>query len=129
MKSVEDLLSYISPSICLPGRQVFALSILRMRDLLLEDRSVDSIRIMKDVYGPVAEQTGKSRAAVSKAIDRAVEACWADGTNHKLGRVIGRMLPGKPFPKEFILYCAYYLAFGIPYHRGKSPVQSSESRT
>lgn len=127
MKSVEDLLSDISPSICMSGKQVFALSVLRMRDLLLEGRSVDSIWIIKDVYEPVAAQTGKSKAAVSKAIDRAVEACWANGTNHKLTQVIGRALPTKPFPREFILYCAYFLAFGSPYHKGKE--QSPDSHT
>lgn len=127
MKSVEDLLSYISPSICLSGKQVFALSVLRMRDLLLERESVDSIWIIKDVYDPVAAQTGKSRAAVSKAIDRAVDACWANGTNRKLIRVIGRILPTKPFPREFILYCAYFLAFGNPYHKGKT--QPPDSHT
>ena len=70
-----------------------------------------------EIYAPVADQAGKSCPSVVKAIDRVADTFWMNGQNDNLNRIIGRELPVKPYPREFVLYCAYFMAYGEPYHK------------
>ena len=115
--TAEDLFAYISPSICVPGGQIFLLVLTQMQKILEERGCTDNVQLHSDVYAPVADQIGKTRAAVSKAVERAVDDIWMNGSNGSLCRIIGRSLAEKPFPKEFILYCTHFLISGEPYHK------------
>jgi len=117
MVKIDDLISYISPSIRVPGGPVFGMAVLRTAALMTKGRDPDTIRMSAEVYGPVAEQTGKSVQSVIKSVDRVTDIFWRDGQNAGLNQVIGRELPVKPYPREFVLYCAYFLAYGKPYHK------------
>lgn len=126
MKTADELVDFISPSIRLAGRSQFVYSIKLTCDMLKENMPSEAIRITQNVYQPVAEKFHSKLEAAERAIYRAVESCWNDGKNENVHKIIGRKLPQKPSPKEFILYCAYYLFYGRPYHNaskeGKLPL-------
>ncbi|MFR1758940.1 MAG: hypothetical protein ACLSX2_04525, partial [Christensenellaceae bacterium] len=55
-----------------------------------------------------------------QAVYRAVTRCWDGGQNKTLNRIIGCSLPQKPKPSEIILYCAYFVVYGVPYQEALS---------
>ena len=113
----EDLISYISPSVRIPGGPAFFVAVQRTKELLLEGRTLDEIHMSAEIYAPTAQMIGKSRQTVSKAMERAADCFWMNGQNENLNRIIGRTLPAKPYPRELLLYCAYFLIHGEPYHK------------
>ena len=115
MDTVENLISKLSPTIFLPGRIPFISAIKRTMELL-QIMQPDDISFTKDVYTYVARETNTSLTTAERAIYRAVDSCWMSGNNDNLHLIIGRTLPDKPTPREFILYCAYYLLHKTPYH-------------
>lgn len=123
MENVQRLVTWISPTICLPGHGPLVHSIYQMRERIREGGFPEKISVTKEVYEPVAAQLDRSKDSVIKGVARAVNACWMDGQNPALNNIIGTRLRLKPTSKEFITYCAYYLAFGKPYHRPEEPTQ------
>ena len=117
MEQVMDLLAEISPSISLPGSESLAYAIFYAAKARQETPVPGAIHITKSVYSPAAEKTGKPQTAVIRAINRAANNCWMDGQNVRLNEIIGTTLPTRPKPREFILYCSYYLTYGKPYHK------------
>lgn len=113
----EDLISYISPSVRIPGGPAFPMAVQRTKELLLEGRNFDEIHMSAEIYTPIAQMIGKSLQSVSRAMDRAVDCFWMNGQNDNLNRIIGRTLPAKPYPRELLLYCACFLIHGEPYHK------------
>lgn len=122
MEKIRQLISEISPSIVLSGSESLAYAILHAEKLIVTMPSMDPIRVVEHIYTPTALETGKPKATVIKALSRVTTICWMNGENEKLNRVIGTRLPMKPTPKEFILYCAYYLVYDKPYHRSGGPM-------
>ena len=116
MESVEKLLAHICPSICVPGSYIFSLVLLQTKKVVTERGVSENICLSRDVYVPVADEIGKTKYAVTKAVGRTVDTIWMDGRNAALDEIIGRHFPQKPFPREIILYCAHYLIYGKPYH-------------
>ena len=115
LKKAIELVSFISPSIRLPGRRAFTLAIHQAQKLLAVS-SYEDVLVTKDVYPVVAKEILCSLETTERAIYRCVEACWFGGENDALNQIIGRTLPVKPKPSEMILYCAYYLTYDTPYH-------------
>lgn len=115
MNEIENLVSRLSPTIFLPGRIPLMCAIQRTVELL-QVMQPDDISFTKDVYSHVAQQTQTSLSTAERAIYRAVDSCWMNGNNENFNLIIGRQLLDKPAPREFILYCAYYLSFNTPYH-------------
>lgn len=115
MDSAAELLASISPVITLPGYTAFRLALERTAELL-RTRSSDQIRMTKDIYPGVARSCRLTIPAAERQIYRAVECCWNDGDNPALHAVIGRKFSVKPPPRDLLLYCAYYLQTGTPYH-------------
>ena len=113
----EDLISYISPSIRIPGGPAFSMAVQLMEGLLRHGGGFDEIHMSAEIHAPIAQKTGKSRQAVSRAMERAADCFWMNGQNDNLNRIIGRTLPAKPYPRELLLYCAYFLIHGEPYHK------------
>lgn len=116
MEKVNLLVSRIAPSICFTGRRPFSLAIYHTWRML-SACSHDELLLTKDIYPVVARQLHRSLQATERSIYRAAAACWMDGRNQELNQIIGRTLPMKPKPSELILYCAYYLEYGVPYHQ------------
>lgn len=83
--------------------------------ILKETGSVDGINMIESVYRPVAERFGKKVATTSRKIYRAIDCCWSKGDKEAINQIIGKPLPQKPPSREFILYCAYYLCYGVGY--------------
>lgn len=115
MHTAAELLAYISPTISIPGYRPFCLAIERT-ERLLHTQSFDQILMTKEVYHGVSEACGLSIQTTERQIYRAVDFCWQDGGNAHLNEIIGRKLPAKSSPRDIILYCAYYLTVGKPYH-------------
>ena len=113
----EDLISYISPSVRIPGGSAFSMAVQMMENLLQQGRDFDEIHMSAEIYTPIAQKIGKSRQTVSKAMERVADCFWMNGQNDNLNRIIGRTLPAKPYPRELLLYCAYFLIHGEPYHK------------
>lgn len=122
MESVQELIIRISPTICLPGGEQLAQCIYQMKEWLEKNHSPDKIRVMKDVYAPAAVQLNRSKDSIIKAVARAIDVCWMDGRNAELNKIIGTLLPLQPAPKEFMMYCAYYLVYKKAYHETKLPM-------
>lgn len=122
MKKVLRLISEISPSIALPGVSSLAYAILFAEEIVAKCPPDDPIRIIDSVYSPAAAEVNKSLDAVIKSISRATRLCWMNGNNHRLNEIIGKKLPVKPTPKEFVLYCAYYIVYNKPCHNPDGPI-------
>ena len=120
--SAENLISYISPSVRIPGGPAFPMAVQRTKELLLEGRNFDEIHMSAEIYTPIAQKTGKSRQTVSRSMERAADFFWMNGRNENLNRIIGRTLPVKPYPRELLLYCAYFLIHGEPYHKSVASI-------
>ena len=118
----EDLISYISPSIRIPGGPAFSMAVQMMEKLLQQGRGLDEIHMSAEIYTPIAQKTGKSRQTVSRSMERAADFFWMNGRNENLNRIIGRTLPAKPYPRELLLYCAYFLIHGEPYHKSVASI-------
>ncbi|MDO5785651.1 MAG: sporulation initiation factor Spo0A C-terminal domain-containing protein, partial [Eubacteriales bacterium] len=110
------LVSHIAPSIQFTGCRQFTFAIYFTYKMYQND-PFQGIHVTKDIYPSVANECEQSLTAAERAVYRAVETCWMDGKNQALNEIIGRLLPVKPSPAELILYCAYYLAYGTPYHQ------------
>ena len=83
-----------------------------------ENRTMDDIAMMKDVYAFVAVQTSKTLANATRTVERLANLCWdalcAD--DELMRRFIGKFLPNKPTPSEMLFYLAYVLHFDKPYY-------------
>jgi len=118
MENGKELVATIGPTLCVGGSRPLAHCIDRACALLLdEDVALDEVNVTRTVYIPVAAELNKKLGTMERAVYRAIETCWMDGKNASLNQVIGRELPRKPTPKEFILYCAYYIVYGQSYHQ------------
>lgn len=121
MENGKELVAIIGPTLCVGGSKPLAHCIDKACVLLRnEDVAMDEVSVTHAVYIPVAAELEKKLGATERAVYRAVETCWMNGKNDHLNDVIGRVLPRKPTPKEFILYCAYYLVHKVPYHQIKT---------
>ena len=120
MQKVNHLVSHIAPSIRFTGCKQFTFAIYFTYQMFRSD-PLQQIRVTKDVYPSVASECNQSLKTAERAVYRAVEACWMDGKNQALNEIIGQLLPVKPAPAELMLYCAYYLTYGVPYHKVIGP--------
>lgn len=118
----EDLISYISPSVRIPGGSAFSMAVQLTEGLLRQGGGFDEIHMSAEIYTPIAQKIGKSLQAVSRAMERAADCFWMNGQNENLNRIIGRTLPAKPYPRELLLYCAYFLIHGEPYHKSTASI-------
>ena len=107
------LIRYISPTICLPGEA----SIIQVVALAAEHlANGEEVNVLRTVCAEAASELDMQLQAVTKAVQRAVDAIWMDGKNDRLHEIAGRILPTVT-TKELVLYCAHYLLTGEPYHK------------
>lgn len=122
MEQIAALLAKISPTIALPGREPLAYAIFCAMQLFERTPPPETVRVTEMVYAPAARMLGKDVSTVVKASARALKCCWLDGRNQRLNAVIGAELPLCPTVKEFVLCCAYYLTFKVPYYKSMSSI-------
>ena len=81
------------------------------------------IEVQPLVYTIIGEIYSKSSAAllsVSSIVTLWSAARGMQGIERGLNRIIGCSLPQKPKPSEIILYCAYFVVYGVPYQEALS---------
>lgn len=122
MNKVEKLVDCIGPSLRYSGRKALILSIDRACRIIAEAEvgAFDRFQVTRDIYHGVASQLGRSLGTTEQAVYRAVTRCWDGGQNKTLNRIIGCSLPQKPKLSEIILYCAYFVVYGVPYQEALS---------
>ncbi len=122
MNEVEKLVDCIGPSLRLLGRNSLILSIDKACQIIADapNGAFESFQVTRDIYSGVALQLGRSLGTTEQTIFRAVTRCWDGGQNESLNQIIGCSLPQKPKPSEMILYCAYYIVYGVPYQEALS---------
>ena len=70
------------------------------------------------VYPLLAKNEDRKISTVSKIIYRAVQRLWEKGKRDELFRIMGNGFTAQAPPaKQLILYFAYYLEYGVPYHK------------
>lgn len=107
------LVRYISPTICLPGEASFIQVVALAAERLANGKDMN---VLRTICAEAAPELGMQLQAVTKAVQRAVDAIWMDGKNDRLHEIAGRILPTVT-AKELVLYCAHYLITGEPYHK------------
>ena len=112
-KKADELVKFIDPNIKFIGRRPFVVAVWKTADLF-ETKHPDDINFTKDVYPAVAAELHKSLGTAERAIYRGAGQCWKKGSSECLHRIIGKQ-PVKPKPSEILLYCAYYMIYGITY--------------
>ena len=112
-----QLVHYISPSILFSGKDAFVYAIEASFKTLDSTVGNEKILLTKWVYPEAGKKLGRSGKTASRAVYRAANYCWMDGRNRRLNEIIGFRLPRRPTPGEIVLYCAYYLKYGVPFHR------------
>ena len=122
MNKVEKLVDCIGPSLRSLGRKALIFSINKACLIIAEapNGAFDQFQVTRDIYLSVANQIGRSLGTTEQMIYRALKQCWDGGHNQALNRTIGCSLPQKPKPSEIILYCAYYVVYGVPYQEALS---------
>lgn len=122
LEQITSFLAEVSPTIALPGREPLTYAIFCAVQLFQRMPPPETVRVTEMVYTPAAEMLGKDVSTVVKASARALKCCWMDGKNQRLNAIIGAELPLCPSIKEFVLCCAYYIAFKTPYYKSMSPI-------
>ena len=64
---------------------------------------------MKRVWSEVKNQSGKSTAAISRALSRAAVDIWQRGNREKLSEIFGKTLQTPPTAKELVCALTEYL--------------------
>lgn len=117
MKSAESMLHYLlgpTRSTILP----IALAVEYTKHLLfIENRKMDDISVMKDIYPIVAAQTNKTVSNAARMVERQANVCWERMDAEAKRCIIGKPLYDKPTPAEMLFYLAYYLHFEKPYYQ------------
>ena len=115
MRKAENIVDAFSPTLTYPGKKELTLAIKRMAQVALSD-GFDNILVTKDIY-PAIAKARSSLATAERALYRAIDYCWMNGTNDALNKIIGKKLPSKPQPALFIMYCAYFYIYDEAYHK------------
>ena len=112
--TANQLVSQIAREIGGSGSAHLAMSIEEVRKYLPRE-----ISLRKLVYPKVAKDVGRETRAVERSVSRAVKSCWDYGNHAVIDEALGIRFKHCPPPKKFILYLAYYLQYGIAYHKIK----------
>ena len=83
--------------------QILCLAVEAARNLPPDDLQ------MKRVWSEVKNQSGKSTAAISRALSRAAADIWQRGNREKLSEIFGKTLQTPPTAKELVCALAEYL--------------------
>ena len=75
-----------------------------------------NIRVTKDVYPVVAQQLGKSTAAVTRRISYFGNLCWDMAVReNRIVELFGRPLCEAPSTADLLVYFAVFLYYGVPF--------------
>lgn len=116
MSNATNIVREIGPSFEFAGKRALIIAI-EETARLMEPNRMQSLLITKEVYPVVARRLGTNGRTVARGVARAADACWMEGENGRLNEIIGTRLLDRPKPKEIVEYCAYYLRYGVPYHK------------
>ena len=112
--TANQLVSQIAREIGGTGSAHLAMTIEEARRYLPRE-----ISLRKLVYPEIAKKVGREACAVERSVNRAVKNCWDYGNHAVIDEALGLTFRQCPPPKKFILYLAYYLQYGIAYHKIK----------
>ena len=110
--TANQLVSKISHEIGGSGNAHLAMTIEEVSKYLPRE-----ISLRKLVYPKIAKDVGRETGAVERSVNRAVKSCWDYGNHAVIDETLGKRFKQCPPPKKFILYLAYYLHYGVAYHK------------
>lgn len=116
MKKTESVIY----SLIGPGRgniRPLACAVEIAADLLFNQNiPIDDIQVMNQIYPLVAEELGKSKASVTRSIERMANLCWERAAPERLEEIIGKHLKDIHAPRDMIFYLAFYIHLDTPFY-------------
>lgn len=87
-----------------------------MELVFLERKDMGKIKLSRHIYPQAAQRCGKSPGAVSRGVQRLVNACWEEGDREYLKTIVDWEYPIRDV-KEMLLCLAFYCYLGEPYFK------------
>lgn len=88
------------------------------QEVFIKGRDRDDIRLMQDIYMPVALQAGQDPKSVARKIQRQCNACWDEIVRKNIvEELLGQYEEDIHAPSDMIFYLEYYHYYGKGYFK------------